>query len=192
MPPRIKITKNDIVAAAVELVRQNGEQALNARSIAAALNCSTQPVFSNFSTMEELHAAVKEDAYALYQNYLETNMASGDCPPYKASGRAYIRFAREETELFKMLVMCDRSNESIEEDRESIRPLLKLIQEALGMTENEAFMFHMEMWIYAHGIATMIATSYLNWDDDFIGKLLSDAYEGMKIRYLEGKSHVCN
>ena len=192
MPPKIKVTRMDIVDAGVELIRRDGEQALNARSIASGLNCSTQPVFSNFASMEELRAAVKEAAYALYQSYLQADMASGEYPAYKASGLAYIRFAREERELFKMLFMCDRSNESIEEDRETVRPLLELLQKLLGFSEEEAFMFHMEMWIYAHGIATMIATSYLNWDDAFISKLLSDAYEGMKTRYLEGKSSVCN
>ena len=192
MPPKAKVTKSDIVEAAIELIRKDGEQAVNARSIAAVLDCSTQPIFSNFSTMEELRTAVMEAANMLYKSYLETDMSSGKYPPYKASGSAYIRFAREERELFKLLFMRERSNESLEDDMESIRPLLELLEKNLGFTQDEAFMFHMEMWIYAHGIATMIATSYLNWDDAFISKLLSDAYEGMRIRYSEGKANVCN
>ena len=91
-----------------------------------------------------------------------------------------------------MLFMCDRSQEMIEEDRESIRPLLEIIQRNLSINEDEAFLVHLETWIYAHGIATMIATSYLNWDDTFISKLLTDAYEGIKSRYMEGKDHVSN
>ena len=51
MPPKVKITKEDIIQKALEIVRTNGEQALNARSIASALNCSTQPVFFNFATI---------------------------------------------------------------------------------------------------------------------------------------------
>ena len=39
----------------IEIVRINGEQAINARSIAATLNCSTQPVFSNFSSIIHLY-----------------------------------------------------------------------------------------------------------------------------------------
>ena len=192
MPPKIKITKSDIVDTAINLVRENGEQAINARSIAAALNCSTQPIFSNFATMDDLRGAVKDAANGLYQSYLDTEMAAGKYPLYKASGMAYIRFAREERELFKLLFMRDRSNERIEEDRASIRPLLEIIQRNLCINEDEAFLFHMEMWIYAHGIATMIATSYLNWDDVLINKLLTDAYEGIKSRYMEGKDHVSN
>lgn len=183
MPPKIKITKHNIIDTAIDLIRNNGEHAINARSIASALNCSTQPIFSNFATMDDLHSAVKVSANALYQSYLETDMALGKYPPYKASGMAYIRFAREEKELFKLLFMCDRSNEMIDENRDSIRPLLEIIQKNLGISEDKAFLFHTEMWIYVHGIATMIATSYLNWDDVLVSKLLTDAYEGLKYRY---------
>ena len=38
-------------------------------------------------------------------------MSAGQYPPYKASGMAYIRFAREQRELFKLLFMRDRTNE---------------------------------------------------------------------------------
>ena len=54
MPPKVKITKNDIIKTALELVRESGAQSLNARAVAGKLACSTQPVFSNFATMEEL------------------------------------------------------------------------------------------------------------------------------------------
>ena len=54
MPPKIKITKQDIINTAIELVRASGDGAINARAIASALNCSTQPIFSNFETMDDL------------------------------------------------------------------------------------------------------------------------------------------
>lgn len=190
MPPRIRITREDIVDAAVRLVRLDGEQAINARSLAGALNCSTQPIFSNFATMDELRAAVRDAADACYQQYLAREMSAGRYPPYKASGMGYIRFAREERALFRLLFMRDRSAETIAEDRESIRPLLDIIRQTLGVTEDEAFLFHMEMWVFVHGVATMIATAYLDWDDALVSDILTDAYEGLKQRYQEGKQHV--
>lgn len=192
MPPKVRVARAEIVATALELVRESGESAVNARSVARALQCSTQPVFSNFATMDELRGAVREAANAHYQQYLQEDMAAGRYPPYKASGMAYIRFAREERELFKLLFMRDRSGEVIEEDRESIRPLLELIERNLGISEDAAFSFHMEMWIFVHGIATMIATSYLNWDDALISEILTDAYEGLRHRVTEGKAYACN
>ena len=114
-------------------------------------------------------------------------MGEGRFPPYKASGMAYIQFARDERELFKLLFMRDRSGERIEEDREAIRPQLNIIMKNLGVSEDEANMFHLELWVYVHGIATMIATSYLEWDEDFVSRTLTDAFEGLKHRYTGGK-----
>ena len=99
MPPKVKVTKEAIVDAAVQIVRKDGAAAINARAIAAMLNCSTQPVFSNFATMEALRLAVVEKADALCQGYIQREIESGNYPEYKASGMAYIRFAKEEAML---------------------------------------------------------------------------------------------
>ena len=95
MPPKIKITKEDIISATLNLVREQGEEGLNARSIASKLNCSTQPIFSNFSGLEELQKTVTERAYNLYLEFLEKEANLGKYPKYKAFGMGYIRFAKE-------------------------------------------------------------------------------------------------
>ena len=91
-----------------------------------------------------------------YQAYLQEDMSAGQYPPYKASGMAYIRFAREQRELFKLLFMRDRTNEE-KAAGEELEALLSLIRQSMGLSREEAYRFHMEMWIYVHGIATMIA-----------------------------------
>ena len=65
MPPKVKTTKEDIINAALDITRKFGLQAVNARTVAAVLNCSTQPIFSNFNAMEELHRAVIQRADVL-------------------------------------------------------------------------------------------------------------------------------
>jgi hypothetical protein len=189
MPPKIKIAKVDILTASLAIVRESGIEALNARSVAQKLNCSTQPVFSNYPTMEDLKADVMQSVKQIYQQFIERGMEDPTYPPYKASGIYYIKFAREERELFKLLFMRDRSQEEIKQEREDISKLLHLISANTGMSLDDAFMFHIEMWTYAHGIATMIATSYLDWEWDMISMMLTDAYESMKERYKnkEGK-----
>lgn len=188
MPPKVKVTKEEIVRAALDLVRQSGAAALNARAVANRLGCSTQPVFSNYATMEELRQDVLQAADGCYQKHIAEGMRdrAPGCPPYKASGMAYISFARREKELFKLLFMRDRTGEKIEEDRRSVAPLLRLISANTGMSEDDAYFFHLEMWIYVHGIATMIATGYLNWDEEQIGRMMADAYEGIRSRRAGG------
>ena len=58
MPPKVKVTKEEIINAAVDIFRKSGAQAINARTVASVLNRYTQPVFSNFATMDELRLAV--------------------------------------------------------------------------------------------------------------------------------------
>lgn len=192
MPPKFKFTKDEITNAALNVTRNNGISGLTARALATELGCSVKPIFGLFKNMEEVQQEVLIAANLLYQNYLQEDMAKGKYPPYKASGMAYIRFAKEERELFRLLFMRDRSNEKIEENKEEIKPLMQLIQQNLGISEDDAYLFHLEMWLYVHGIATMIATSYLDWDDEFISKVITDAYMGLKYRYTEGKDNAGN
>ena len=192
MPPKFKFTRDEITNAALNVTRKNGISGLTARALAAELGCSVKPIFGLFKNMEEVGQEVFLASDLLYQNYLREDMAKGKYSPYKASGMAYIRFAKEERELFKLLFMRDRSREKIEENKEEIRPLMQLIQQNLGISEDEAYLFHLEMWLYVHGIATMIATSYLDWDDEFISRVLTDAYMGLKYRYTEGKDNAGN
>lgn len=183
MAPKTRIFKEDVLRAAVELIRKEGEQALNARRIATVLNCSTQPVFSNFATMEELRQAVVEAAEALFQNFMNKEMESGLYPPYKASGMAYIRFAREEKELFKLLYMRDRAAEKVPEETELGNQMEGMVQGNTGLGSAEARLFHLEMWAYVHGVASMLATGYLDLDWQLISRMLTDAYQGLKKQY---------
>lgn len=183
MPPKIKITKEDIINTAVNIVRKEGVPALNARNIAGALNCSTQPVFSNFATMDELRQAVVEAADSLCQEYMQRETEKGQYPTYKASGMAYIRFAKEEKELFKLLYMRDRTEEKIPEDTDINKQMESMVQSNTGLNGMDAKLFHLEMWAYVHGIATMIATGFLELDWNLISRMLTDSYQGLKKQF---------
>ena len=51
MPPKMRITKEMVVEAAVEIARQSGYENINARTVAGQLSCSTQPVMYHFATI---------------------------------------------------------------------------------------------------------------------------------------------
>ena len=183
MPPKVKIRKKDIINAAVDLVRQNGESAINARNIASVLNCSTQPVFSNFETMEELRCAVIKAAENLCGEYINREIEKADYPPYKASGMAYIRFAKEERELFKLLYMRDRSGEVVAEEDALFSRMENIVHDNTGLVGDDTKIFHLEMWAYVHGIATMFATGFLDLDWELVSRMLTDSYQGLRKQY---------
>ncbi|MBR3862950.1 MAG: TetR/AcrR family transcriptional regulator [Clostridia bacterium] len=183
MPPKVKITKEDIIKTALLLLRKNGADAINARSIAAALGCSTQPVFSNFATMEELQAAVTVAARERYLGFLQSEVEGGKYPKYKAFGMAYIRFAKEEKELFKLLFMCDRGGKEIEPGVD-FEASVAMIMQANGVSEERARLMHLEIWTFVHGIGTMLATSFLELDWELISNMITDVYQGIRARHL--------
>lgn len=187
MPPKVKVTREEIVEAALALVRESGAEALGARTIAARLHCSTQPVFSNFANMEELHHAVTEAAYERYFGYLEAEMARGVYPPYKAFGMAYIRFAGEERELFRLLFFRDRKEEGVP-PRADWTASIELIMQANGFSQEMAERLHMELWVAVHGIATLTATSFLSLDEEQISRMLTDIYQGVRQKLKEEAS----
>lgn len=181
MPPKVKVTKEDIINTAVSIVRESGAQNINARNIASALGCSTQPIFSNFATMDELRFSVIKRADELCEEYMKREEQSGKYPVYKANGMAYIRFAKEEKELFKLLYMRDRTCE----DQDSLvnEKMENIVYNNTGLKSDEVKLFHLEMWAYVHGIATMFATSFVNLDWELVSKMLTDAYLGLKKQY---------
>ena len=179
MPPKPRVTKENILAVSLNMIRSGGIASLNARAIAKALHCSTQPIFRFYATMEKLKADVIAMATAYYSRYFDEHIKRPDVPPYKATGLAYIQFAKDERELFKLLFMRDRANEQIQESEHSFDVAVNMMMGATGLTYAAAKKFHLEMWVFVHGIATMIATSYLDMGDEFMGEAISDAYQGL-------------
>ena len=183
MAPKIKVTKKDIIETTLNLIRKDGEGAINARSIAASLGCSTQPVFSNFSTMEELRESAIVAAYEIYTDFIKREVESGRYPQYKSFGMAYVHFAEEEKELFKLLFMRDRTGEAMTvspDFEESVQMIIK----ANGVTRDVAKLMHMEMWTCVHGIGAILATSFLPLERELISNMLSDVYQGIRARHL--------
>lgn len=183
MPRSFMFTKQEIINAALDLTREKGFDSVTARAMGTKLGTSHRPVFSYFDSMEELKEAILVAAEEIYQNYLKEDMASGKYPPYKASGMAYIRFAREEKELFKLLFMRDRTNEDKTKQSSEVEMLADLICKQVNISKERAMLFYLEMWTYVHGIATMLATNYYDWSEDLASQTLTDMYQGLKFKY---------
>ena len=182
MPPRAKVSKKEVITAALELLRRGGTEEINARGIASELGCSTQPIFSNFSSMEELEAEVTKAAYELYLGFIEKEVESGKYPEYKAFGMAYIRFARDEKELFKYLLLTKKTEDTALPSDGFDGPA-EMISKANGISLELARLIHLEMWAFVHGIAAMTATSFLELDWNLIEDMLSDTYLGLCARH---------
>lgn len=189
MPPKFLFKREEVVSAAINVIRKNGAGGLTARSLAAELGCSVKPIFGLFKNMDELKLECIKAADKIYIDSIN-NAATTKDKPYKAMGMAYIRFAKEEKELFKLLFMRDRSSEKLNtaEDEKRAAEYVRIISAATGLNEQDAYLLHIESWIYVHGVATMIATNYLDWDSQFISDSLTDCYTGLLHRFKNRNS----
>lgn len=188
MPRKFLFTKGEIQAAALELTREKGFAAVTARSLGKRLGTTSRPIFSHYATMADVQKAVIEAAEDLYRAYIKREIASEKYTAYKARGMAYIKFAREEKELFKLLFMRDRSRERTKENPREKELPTGLIEKQTGIDRAFATTFCLEMWAYTHGIAALIATDYLSWDEELSSRALTDVYEGLKNKHGGAKS----
>lgn len=103
MAPKNKFTKEEMVEAALRVVKAKGIEGLTAKTIADELGTSTQPIFTSFGSMDEVRAEVYAAAESVYDRY--TNRGLEEDIPFLGVGKQYIRFARQEPELYRMLFL---------------------------------------------------------------------------------------
>lgn len=188
MPPVRKFEKEDIVDAAYRIVRQDGFQGLNARRVAKELNCSVQPIFHNFETMEELNQAVYDKIYMKYQKNVK--QAFDEENPYLAKGIAYVRFAREYPEFYKVIFMQESKMdiaEFIQSDIDVSENVMKSITKKFAVSKDDLQDFHIKVWIFTHGLACLVATKTVAFTDDEIRNLLMNTVQEMFQGYRAGR-----
>ena len=176
------ISQQQIVEAAYSIVAECGMDGLNMREIAKRCGCSTQPIYLSFANAEELKRAIVGKMVESYNSYITTEIESELYPEYKATGMAYIRFAKEQPQFFKYLFMRNRVGEDVDEmATEFQREANRLSQ--YGIKSDIATAIHTHMWVYVHGIATMYATGYLNLDWEIVSVMLTEEFLAIKARY---------
>ena len=173
MPPIKKFQREEIIEIAYKIVENEGLNAINARRIAKELGCSVQPIFHNFDTMDLLNEAVRDRIYSKYKEYMDSSQDKEK--PYLAKGIAYIKFAKDYPEFFKILFMR-KSNLSPEDfalsDEVTKESVLPAGQSVFTLSYEEQKKLHIKAWFLAHGIACLVATNTIDYSEDYIKELL--------------------
>ena len=179
LAPRTRITKEQIVDAAVAVIRKSGLDSLNARSLAQELRCSTQPILYVFSTMEELKRAAYARADRFHTDYLLNVPPEGD--PLLGIGLNYIRFAVEEPQLFRFLFQSGYAREkNLPEmlEAEELAPVLDAMQEGIGLDAAKTKDVFWTLALFAHGYASIHANNDLDYNEELAAARLERAFLG--------------
>ena len=166
MAPKNKFTKDEMVAAALRVVRAKGADGLTAKTIADELGTSTQPIFTAFGSMGGIRQAVYAAAVRVYDRYTNAGL--------QEKITQYIRFAREEPELYRLLFLTQTQEFSA---MQAMRHLQALVRPTLitvyHITEEEADFYFRNLWLVVHSLSTLIVTGDCPYRDQEIGQILT-------------------
>ncbi len=188
MPPKAKFTKEEIVSAALGIVRADGFSALTARALGTKLASSARPIFTVFKSMEEVQQEVIKAAKACYKKYVQTGLAQ--VPAFKGVGMQYIEFASKEAKLFQLLFMTEQTGVMTEQtgspDVKEVLPLIEenytqirsALQQAYALDDTETDRLYRHLWVYTHGLAVLCATKMCSFSKVTISEMLTEIFTG--------------
>lgn len=188
MPPSAKFTKEEIISTALEITRENGFEAITARAIGAKLKSSARPIFTLFSSMEEVLSETVCAVKDIYRDYILSGLESEI--PFKGVGMAYINFARKEPNFFRLLFMSPNKESSelttilpvIDDNSDKI---LNSIIQTYGLNKEKSYELYKLLWIFTHGIASLCATNVCRFTDEEIGELLTSEFIGILKKFKD-------
>ncbi len=102
MPPKSRFTATFILEAALQLVREQGIEALTARNLAQNMGASTGPIFRAFASMDALKEGVVERAIALFVTRAQ---AQEHADPLVGASIAWLAFAKSDPKLYEALFL---------------------------------------------------------------------------------------
>lgn len=172
-----------ILNAAFDITRNEGIEKLSNREIAKKMNCSIRPIYYQFKNSEELYKALYNKINSYFYDFIMKNIAD-DIPHYKQIGINYIKFAQEETNLFKVLFMSpsrNLPNTFVETDKTGFAGVVAAIKLSTHLSDKAIKSFHTKMWIFVHGIATLTVSRSFKFTDEQIKDLLSQEFQALML-----------
>lgn len=190
MPPKPKFTKEQIVAAALELVSEKGMEALTARELGERLGSSSRPIFTVFNSMVEVQTAVRDAAMERFESY--AHRALDYTPAFKQLGMQMILFAMAEPKLYQLLFMSEIDYAcSFDDIFEQLGPLAVLSVEVIsrdyGLAEADAKALFQHVWIYTFGIGAMVASKVCDFTEEQIIEMLGQDFMAMMFYAKSGR-----
>ena len=163
MPAARRISRDEIIDAAVEVLRDGGFSAINARSVAKKLGCSTQPIYLSFKSMDELKTALTERAIAQHTQRVRDSLRAhaGNDSRYSSYGMGFVQFAAEEKHLFRWLYLDGEQLGPYQSDV-LLQEVVAVIVDEFGYSEDVARRFHQDMIYFSYGLAILANTNHLH------------------------------
>lgn len=163
MPKKAIYSREIILSYAYKILVERGLQDISARNLAKEMKSSTIPIYTFFSSMEEVKEELLKLAKNKFMDYIREDYT--DITLLNV-GMGVVLFAREEKELFRSIFLRPTTyNDLIEEILEDFKALIKeqFAKDKRFKSlspEREDWLLN-KGWIYTQGFATLVCTGYI-------------------------------
>lgn len=172
------ISKEAVISVAVKMVKESGWDSLNARSLAKAVGVSTKPLYRLYTGMDEIKNDTYNEIYKTYDEFINKRVYNKNALVTLCV--AYVEFANENNNLFKCLFLSNnlkwKSIDDVLNEKWNQSTIINLVNK-FGYSFEDAKNLFMHVWLYANGLATLVATNNIKIDSKEIIKRIIKIYK---------------
>jgi AcrR family transcriptional regulator len=162
-PVRASETEAAILEAARDLLAEGGLEAVSMRSVAARVGLSATAIYNYFENKGDLVRRVVHQGFDRFTGYLKeavTDLPMGSRERLRAHGRAYLRFATENPEYFRVIFAAHGDPEELDTlpgggGYPMFRKAVVEAMEAGTIREADPDMVVVYLWTLVHGLVTL-------------------------------------
>ena len=175
MSRKEKFSKENLITGGLQFVRNNGIEHLNVRNLTKFIGCSTQPIFRNYTNMEEYKKDLKDIMHEDYKQFIYNNTDESNY--LMTICYAYAMYAKKEPNLFKALFITSLAgSRTIDEVINSPwnQETIKFIIKTYNISEEKAAKIYRDIRFYTHGIATQISCNSIILSEEELYNLIEE------------------
>lgn len=185
MPRKPKFTREEVLDSAFEVARKQGLEAITAASVAANMGYTGSSLFTHFDSMDEIrqevHLMAKRTAVEFFEGSIDY------FPAFKELGMRWIRFARNEPNLYRMLFAGNpftHTEDVATEFEEIFEPIRYEVEKTFGISEEDAKRLMSGCITQANGIALAIINGFgEDYTEEKLREELSNICIGMVLLF---------
>lgn len=186
MPPKPKFTREEIVAAALEIVSEKGIEALTAKELGEKLGSSARPIFTVFSGMRELQGEVRETA--ICQLMQEDASLPQDMPSCKRFCMRLVNFGLRKPRLYQMLFMHNSKENGGCADVFGLLGTLEVLcgeelRREYGLAGTAAAQLFEQLRMYTFGVSTLCAMRVCRFSEERLEEMVSGELQALLAEY---------
>lgn len=161
-----EVTKEQVIKKAVVIINKYGWECLNARKLAKELNISTKPLYRMYKGMDEINKDVYNEIYKQYDEFITSRIDNKNAIVTLCV--AYVEFAKQYKNLFISLFLSNnlkwKTLDDVLDEKWNQSTIINLVSKH-GYSFDEAKTLFMNFWLYANGLATLLATNDIKMEE---------------------------